>query len=80
VLGGNFSLVGVPSVGASGAIFGTSAVAWVDLLAHWKLTYQPGRRVSYVFLMSDRHLNNFTACLSDNRIDYWSGSGLCTIY
>jgi hypothetical protein len=26
VLGGNFSLVGVPSVGASGAIFGTVAV------------------------------------------------------
>jgi membrane associated rhomboid family serine protease len=27
VLGGNFSLVGVPSVGASGAIFGTIAVS-----------------------------------------------------
>lgn len=27
VLGGNFSLVGVPSVGASGAIFGTVAVS-----------------------------------------------------
>ena len=26
VLGGNFALVGVPSVGASGAIFGTTAV------------------------------------------------------
>ena len=26
VLGGNFSLVGVPSLGASGAIFGTAAV------------------------------------------------------
>jgi len=26
VLGGNFSLVGIPSVGASGAIFGTVAV------------------------------------------------------
>lgn len=26
VLGGNFSLVGVPSIGASGAIFGTVAV------------------------------------------------------
>ena len=26
VLGGNFSLVGAPSVGASGAIFGTIAV------------------------------------------------------
>lgn len=27
VLGGNFALVGVPSVGASGAIFGTFAVS-----------------------------------------------------
>lgn len=27
VLGGNFALVGVPSVGASGAIFGTTAVS-----------------------------------------------------
>lgn len=46
ILGGNFSLVGVPSVGASGAIFGTVAVAWIDLLSHWKIVYQPGRRVS----------------------------------
>jgi membrane associated rhomboid family serine protease len=29
VLGGNFSRVGVPSVGASGAIFGTVAVSGV---------------------------------------------------
>ena len=29
VLGGNFSLVGVPSVGASGAIFGAIAVSLV---------------------------------------------------
>ncbi|THH09466.1 hypothetical protein EW145_g1984 [Phellinidium pouzarii] len=41
VLGGNFALVGVPSVGASGAIFGTVAVSWVDLLAHWKYQYRP---------------------------------------
>jgi membrane associated rhomboid family serine protease len=27
VLGGNFALVGIPSVGASGAIFGTVAVS-----------------------------------------------------
>jgi len=27
ILGGNFSLVGMPSVGASGAIFGTIAVS-----------------------------------------------------
>jgi membrane associated rhomboid family serine protease len=47
VLGGNFALVGVPSVGASGAIFGTVAVMWVDLLAHWKLEYRPGRKVRF---------------------------------
>lgn len=40
VLGGNFALVGIPSVGASGAVFGTIAVrsflhnrrSWTDLL------------------------------------------------
>lgn len=41
VLGGNFALVGRPSVGASGAIVGTLAVLWVDLMAHWKLEYKP---------------------------------------
>ncbi|KAI5123620.1 hypothetical protein M0805_003434 [Coniferiporia weirii] len=41
ILGGNFALVGVPSVGASGAIFGTVAVNWVDLFAHWKYQYRP---------------------------------------
>ncbi|KAH7340452.1 hypothetical protein B0J17DRAFT_694232 [Rhizoctonia solani] len=46
VLGGNFALVGVPSVGASGAIFGTVAVMWVDLIAHWKLEYRPGRKLA----------------------------------
>ncbi|KAF4623366.1 hypothetical protein D9613_001726 [Agrocybe pediades] len=45
VLGGNFSLVGVPSVGASGAIFGTVAVTWVDLFAHWKYQYRPVRKL-----------------------------------
>ncbi|KAI0257471.1 hypothetical protein BJV78DRAFT_1366572 [Lactifluus subvellereus] len=50
VLGGNFSLVGVPSVGASGAIFGTLAVTWVDLFAHWKILYRPGRRLFWMLL------------------------------
>lgn len=35
VLGGNFALVGVPSVGASGAIFGTTAVS--RRIAPWRL-------------------------------------------
>lgn len=48
VLGGNFSLVGVPSVGASGAIFGTAAVAWVDLVAHWKYQYRPVKKLIFM--------------------------------
>ncbi|THV07698.1 rhomboid-domain-containing protein [Dendrothele bispora CBS 962.96] len=48
VLGGNFTLVGVPSVGASGAIFGTVAVTWVDLFAHWKLQYRPVRKLIFM--------------------------------
>lgn len=46
VLGGNFALVGLPSVGASGAIFGTVGVLWVDLLAHWGLETKPGRKLT----------------------------------
>jgi len=48
VLGGNFALVGVPSIGASGAIFGTLAVTWVDLFAHWKYQYRPYRRLIFM--------------------------------
>jgi membrane associated rhomboid family serine protease len=48
VLGGNFALVGIPSVGASGAIFGTAAVAWVDLMAHWKYQYRPVRKLVFM--------------------------------
>lgn len=48
VLGGNFSLVGVPSLGASGAIFGTLAVTWVDLIAHWHYHYRPVRRLVFM--------------------------------
>ncbi|RXW20632.1 hypothetical protein EST38_g5218 [Candolleomyces aberdarensis] len=50
VLGGNFSLVGVPSVGASGAIFGTLAVTWVDLVAHWKYHYRPVRKLVFMII------------------------------
>ncbi|KAJ8584706.1 rhomboid-domain-containing protein [Rhizopogon salebrosus TDB-379] len=48
VLGGNFALVGAPSIGASGAIFGTVAVTWVDLFAHWKYQYRPGRKLAFM--------------------------------
>ncbi|KIY62902.1 rhomboid-domain-containing protein [Cylindrobasidium torrendii FP15055 ss-10] len=50
VFGGNFSLVGIPSVGASGAIFGTLAVTWVDLLAHWKYQYKPVRKLIFMII------------------------------
>ncbi|KAF5384958.1 hypothetical protein D9615_001441 [Tricholomella constricta] len=48
ILGGNFSLVGLPSIGASGAIFGTVAVTWVDLLAHWRYQYRPVRKLVFM--------------------------------
>lgn len=51
VLGANFALIGSPSVGASGAIFGTIAVLWVDLFAHWQFEQQPKKKL--VFLLID---------------------------
>lgn len=48
VLGGNFARPGVPSLGASGAIFGMFAVEWVDLFAHWRYIYRPGRRLAFL--------------------------------
>lgn len=48
VLGGNFALVGIPSVGASGAVFGTIAVTWVDLFAHWRYHYRPVRKLVFM--------------------------------
>ncbi|KAI5479790.1 hypothetical protein MNV49_002602 [Pseudohyphozyma bogoriensis] len=50
VLGANFALVGQPSVGASGAIFGTHAAILVDLFAHWSIEYQPKRKLFYLIL------------------------------
>ncbi|KAK4684349.1 hypothetical protein P7C73_g5833, partial [Tremellales sp. Uapishka_1] len=41
VLGGNFSRTGIPSVGASGALFATNACVLVDLLLHWKYEARP---------------------------------------
>ncbi|KAF8213129.1 hypothetical protein K438DRAFT_1803438 [Mycena galopus ATCC 62051] len=48
VLGANFAMVGRPSIGASGAIFGTVAVTWVDLFAHWKYHYRPVRKLIFM--------------------------------
>lgn len=46
VLGGSFALVGIPSAGASGAIFSAEGVLIVDLVMHWKHIDRPGRKVS----------------------------------
>jgi len=51
VLGANFALLGMASTGASGAIFGTVGVEWVDLGFHWKIVDRPARRL--VFLIID---------------------------
>ncbi|KAG8969117.1 hypothetical protein FRC03_004432 [Tulasnella sp. 419] len=45
ILGGNFAMVGLPSVGASGAIFGTVGTLWVDLIAHWQYEYRPVKKL-----------------------------------
>ncbi|GAA6047716.1 hypothetical protein JCM3770_001742 [Rhodotorula araucariae] len=50
ILGANFALVGLPSVGASGAIFGTHAALLVDLLAHWKIEYRPKRKLMFLII------------------------------
>jgi len=50
VLGGNFARPGVPSTGASGAIFGIMAVEWTDLFFHWRYIYQPGRRLVFLII------------------------------
>lgn len=43
ILGGNFALTGLASMGASGAIFGTHAAILVDLIWHWRLFPRPKR-------------------------------------
>jgi len=49
VFGGNFAMVGLPSVGASGAIFGTVGSMWVDLIAHWRFEHRPGTKLATLF-------------------------------
>ncbi|KAK8843397.1 hypothetical protein IAR55_007054 [Kwoniella newhampshirensis] len=41
ILGGNFSRTGIPSAGASGALFATNACVLVDLVLHWKYEERP---------------------------------------
>lgn len=41
LLGGNFGLVGLPSVGASGAIYACISLELTDLLYNWKYEHRP---------------------------------------
>ncbi|GAA98238.1 hypothetical protein E5Q_04921 [Mixia osmundae IAM 14324] len=50
ILGGNFALVGLPSVGASGAIYGTHASVFVDLVAHWRLEPSPRKKLFFLLI------------------------------
>lgn len=50
ILGANFALVGQPSVGASGAIFGTHGAFLVDLLAHWSIELHPKKKLLFLVL------------------------------
>lgn len=65
LLGGNFSRSGIPSVGASGALFATVGVArdvtdcknacvLVDLLMHWKYEERPKLKVGRPVYPADR--------------------------
>ncbi|OXH49895.1 hypothetical protein J004_03928 [Cryptococcus neoformans] len=50
VLGGNFTRTGIPSVGASGALFATNACVVVDLVLHWKYEERPKLKAFLLFL------------------------------
>lgn len=43
-------MIGQPSVGASGAIFGTHGAILVDLLAHFKLVPAPKRKLLFLII------------------------------
>ncbi|KAG7528995.1 hypothetical protein FFLO_05853 [Filobasidium floriforme] len=50
ILGGSFSRTGIPSAGASGALFACSAVMVVDLALHWSYEDRPGLKAFFLFL------------------------------
>lgn len=56
VLGGNFSRTGIPSAGASGALFACSAVMVVDLALHWKYEERPVLKVSPEMVLTEMPL------------------------
>ncbi|ORY26257.1 hypothetical protein BCR39DRAFT_470533 [Naematelia encephala] len=50
VLGGNFALPGIPSVGASGALFAINACVLVDLILHWRYEERPKLKAFFLFV------------------------------
>ncbi|WWC91298.1 uncharacterized protein L201_006241 [Kwoniella dendrophila CBS 6074] len=66
VLGGNFSRTGIPSVGASGALFATNACVLVDLVMHWKYEERPKLKA---FLLAIEFLIGFGIGYIPNAVD-----------
>ncbi len=50
VLGGNFAAAGIPSTGASGALFGVIALTLLDLLYSWKDRRSPVKDLMFILL------------------------------
>jgi len=51
IFGGNFSNLTIPSVGASGSLFGIIGVLLLDLLQNWKLIRSPCMELTKLLLM-----------------------------
>ncbi|WVQ81172.1 hypothetical protein IAT38_003294 [Cryptococcus sp. DSM 104549] len=66
VLGGNFSRTGVPSAGASGALFATNACVLVDLVLHWKYEERPKLKA---FLLALEFIIGFAIGYIPNAVD-----------
>ncbi|WVR09136.1 hypothetical protein IAU60_006198 [Kwoniella sp. DSM 27419] len=66
VLGGNFSRIGIPSVGASGALFATNACVLVDLVLHWRYEERPKLKA---FLLAVEFLIGFGIGYIPNAVD-----------
>ncbi len=49
LLGGNFGLIGSPSVGASGAIFAVLGLEMIDLIYNWQYVSRRGLRAGPIF-------------------------------
>ncbi|WVO18280.1 hypothetical protein L204_105992 [Cryptococcus depauperatus] len=72
VLGGNFSRTGIPSVGASGALFATNACVLVNLLLHWKYEERPKLKA---FLLAIEFLIGFAIGYIPNAVDGLAHTG-----